>query len=186
MSAIEISNYKPGKDIFIALDIASSEFFENEKYILKGESKSFSSSQLIDYYKELTNKYPIISIEDGLHENDWVGWAELTKKIGNKYISVGSSMGKAINIAVAFDAYILSDKATWLNHKNKGNLEIQFEGDLLLHNQYSFLPINKNKHSHVESKLVKRIEEWLVSERAKKLINSYIIDEEQVFTFNAK
>ena len=92
MSAIEISNYKPGKDIFIALDIASSEFFENEKYILKGESKSFSSSQLIDYYKELTNKYPIISIEDGLHENDWVGWAELTKKIGNKCQLVGDDL----------------------------------------------------------------------------------------------
>ena len=92
MSAIEISNYKPGKDIFIALDIASSEFFENEKYILKGESKSFTSSQLIDYYKELINKYPIISIEDGLHENDWVGWAELTKKIGNKCQLVGDDL----------------------------------------------------------------------------------------------
>ena len=92
MSAIEISNYKPGKDIFIALDVASSEFFENEKYILKGESKSFTSSQLIDYYKELTNKYPIISIEDGLHENDWVGWAELTKKIGNKCQLVGDDL----------------------------------------------------------------------------------------------
>ena len=92
MSAIEISNYKPGKDIFIALDVASSEIFENEKYILKGESKSFTSSQLIDYYKELINKYPIISIEDGLHENDWVGWAELTKKIGNKCQLVGDDL----------------------------------------------------------------------------------------------
>ncbi len=92
MSAIEISNYKPGKDIFIALDVASSEFFENEKYILKGESKSFTSLQLIDYYKELINKYPIISIEDGLHENDWVGWAELTKKIGNKCQLVGDDL----------------------------------------------------------------------------------------------
>ena len=95
-------------------------------------------------------------------------------------------MGKAINVAVAFDAYILSDKATWLNHKNKGNLEIQFEGDLLLHNQYSFLPISKTKHSHVESQLVKKIEGWLVSEKAKKLINSYIIDDQQVFIFNAE
>ena len=92
MSAIEISNYKPGKDIFIALDIASSEFFENEKYILKGESKSLTSSQLIDYYKELINKYPIISIEDGLHENDWIGWAELTKKIGNRCQLVGDDL----------------------------------------------------------------------------------------------
>jgi enolase len=92
MSAIEISNYKPGKDIFIALDVASSEFFENKKYILKGESKSLTSSQLIDYYKELINKYPIISIEDGLHENDWIGWAELTKKIGNKCQLVGDDL----------------------------------------------------------------------------------------------
>ena len=92
MNAIEISNYKPGKDIFIALDVASSEFFENEKYILKGESKSLTSSQLIDYYKELINKYPIISIEDGLHENDWTGWAELTKKIGNKCQLVGDDL----------------------------------------------------------------------------------------------
>ena len=94
-------------------------------------------------------------------------------------------MGKAINIAVAFDAYILSDKATWLNHKNKGNLAIQCEGDQLLHNQYSFLPINKKRHSHVESKLVEKIEEWLTSEKAKNLINSYIIENTQVFTFNA-
>ena len=92
MRAIEISNYKPGKDIFIALDVASSEFFDKEKYILKGESKSLTSSQLIDYYNELINKYPIISIEDGLHENDWVGWAELTKKIGNKCQLVGDDL----------------------------------------------------------------------------------------------
>ena len=92
MNAIEISNYKPGKDIFIALDVASSEFFENKKYILKGESKSLTSSQLIDYYKELINKYPIISIEDGLHENDWIGWAELTKKIGNRCQLVGDDL----------------------------------------------------------------------------------------------
>ena len=92
MRAIEISNYKPGKDIFIALDVASSEFFDKKKYILKGESKSLTSSQLIDYYKELINKYPIISIEDGLHENDWVGWAELTKKIGNKCQLVGDDL----------------------------------------------------------------------------------------------
>ena len=94
-------------------------------------------------------------------------------------------MGKAINIAVAFDAYILSDKATWLNHKNKGTLAIQFEGDRLLYNQYSFLPINENMHPHVKSELVARIEEWLISEKSKNLINSYIIENTQVFTFNA-
>ena len=94
-------------------------------------------------------------------------------------------MGKAINIAVAFDAYILSDRATWLNHQNKGNLAIQFEGDQLLHNQYSFLPISKKRHPHIKSTLVEKIENWLVSEKSKKLINSYIIENKQVFTFNA-
>ena len=86
---------------------------------------------------------------------------------------------------MAFDAYILSDKATWLNHKNKGTLAIQFEGDRLLYNQYSFLPINENMHPHVKSELVERIEEWLISEKSKNLINSHIIENTQVFTFNA-
>ena len=94
-------------------------------------------------------------------------------------------MGKAINIAVAFDAYILSDKATWLNHKNKGTLAMQFAGDRLLHNQYSFLPINENMYPHIKGKFVEKIEEWLISEKAENLINSYIIENTQVFTFNA-
>ena len=151
-----------------------------------------SARNLLEVFKRLSEaKVSFVSRGDfsGTHKKEIEIWNKIIfnpKDIGPQYISVGSSMGTAINIAVAFDAYILSDKATWLNHKNKGNLSIQFEGDQLLHNQYSFLPINKNRHSHVESKLVKRIEEWLVSERAKKLINSYIIDEEQVFTFNAK
>ena len=92
MNAIEISKYKPGEDIFIALDVASSEFFEKGKYFLSSESKSLTSSQLIDYYQELINKYPIISIEDGLDENDWTGWTELSKKIGNKCQLVGDDL----------------------------------------------------------------------------------------------
>ncbi len=92
INAIEISNYKPGEDIFIALDIASSEFFEKGKYILKGESKSLTSSQLINYYEELISKYPIISIEDGLHEDDWTGWCDLSKKIGNNCQLVGDDL----------------------------------------------------------------------------------------------
>ncbi len=92
INAIEISNYKPGEDIYIALDIASSEFFEKGKYILKGESKSLDTSQLIDYYQELINNYPIISIEDGLHEDDWTGWSELSKKIGSNCQLVGDDL----------------------------------------------------------------------------------------------
>ena len=150
-----------------------------------------SAENLLEVFKRLSKaKVSFISRGDfsGTHKKEIEIWNKIIfdpKDMGPQYISVGSSMGKAINIAVAFDAYILSDKATWLNHKNKGNLAIQFEGDQLLHNQYSFLPINKNRHSHVESKLVEKIEEWLTSEKAKKLINSYIIENTQVFTFNA-
>ena len=151
-----------------------------------------SSENLLEVFKRLSEaKVGFVSRGDfsGTHKKEIEIWDKIIfnpKDIGPHYISVGSSMGKALNIAVAFDAYILSDKATWLNHKNKGNLEIQFEGDLLLHNQYSFLPISKTKHSHVESQLVKKIEGWLVSEKAKKLINSYLIEDQQVFTFNAE
>ena len=124
----------------------------------------------------------------GTHKKEIEIWKKINfepEKYGKNYLSVGSNMGKAINIAVAFNAYILSDKATWLNHKNKGNLAIQFEGDRLLHNQYSFLPISKKRHPHIKSKLVEKIEDWLVSEKSKDLINSYIIENKKVFTFNA-
>ena len=188
---------KPDEEEFVKTGFANHrrEIMFNE-YVVLGPTDDPAQIKFADNLREAFRnlskaKTEFVSRGDlsGTHKKEMEIWKEINfdpKKFSTKYISVGSNMGKAINIAVAFDAYILSDKATWLNHKNKGNLEIQFEGDLLLHNQYSFLPINKDKHSHVESKLVKRIEEWLVSERAKKLINSYIIDEEQVFTFNAK
>jgi len=92
INAIEISNYRPGEDVFIALDVASSEFYKKEKYILKGESKSLTTNQLIEYYEQLIRKYPIISIEDGLHEDDWTGWAELSQKIGKKCQLVGDDL----------------------------------------------------------------------------------------------
>ena len=150
-----------------------------------------SAGNLLEVFKRLSKaKVSFVSRGDfsGTHKKEREIWDKIIfnpKDIGPQYISVGSSMGKAINIAVAFDAYILSDKATWLNHKNKGTLAIQFEGDRLLYNQYSFLPINENMHPHVKSELVARIEEWLISEKSKNLINSYIIENTQVFTFNA-
>ena len=150
-----------------------------------------SSENLLEVFKRLSEaKVGFVSRGDfsGTHKKEIEIWNKIIfnpTDIGPQYISVGSSMGKAINIAVAFDAYILSDKATWLNHKNKGNLTIQFEGDQLLHNQYSFLPINENMHPHIKTELVERIEEWLISEKSKNLINSYIIENTQVFTFNA-
>ena len=86
------SYLKPGIDINIALDCAASEFFKNGKYILSGEDKELSSDEFSDYLKNLINKYPITSIEDGMDENDIDGWKLLTKKIGNKCQLVGDDL----------------------------------------------------------------------------------------------
>ena len=86
------SDLKPGIDINIALDCAASEFFKNGKYILSGEDKELSSDEFSDYLKNLISKYPIISIEDGMDENDIDGWKLLTKKIGNKCQLVGDDL----------------------------------------------------------------------------------------------
>lgn len=92
VEAIEKAGYTPGKEMFIALDPASSEIFENGKYNLKGEGKVLSSAEMADYYVNLVNKYPIISIEDGMAEEDWEGWKALTDKLGKKIQLVGDDL----------------------------------------------------------------------------------------------
>ncbi len=89
LEAIEKAGYKAGTDVKIAMDVASSEFYSNGKYTLKGEGKTFDSKGLVDFYEELCNKYPIISIEDGLDQDDWEGWHYLTDKLGKKVQLVG-------------------------------------------------------------------------------------------------
>ena len=90
--AIENSGYKAGKDCFIALDPASSEFYNNGKYKLAREGITLTSEQMVDYYVNWTSTYPIISIEDGMAEDDWLGWELLTKKLGKKVQLVGDDL----------------------------------------------------------------------------------------------
>ncbi|TAN44234.1 MAG: phosphopyruvate hydratase [Nitrospirae bacterium] len=90
IQAISESGYKPGKEVFIALDVASSEFCDKGKYLFEG--KKVSASDMIDYYEKMLKKYPILSIEDGLAENDWKGWEELTKRLGKKVQLVGDDL----------------------------------------------------------------------------------------------
>ncbi|NEZ47113.1 phosphopyruvate hydratase [Clostridium niameyense] len=92
VEAIEKAGYVPGKDICIALDPASSEIFEDGKYHLKGEGRVLTPAEMADYYVELVGKYPIISIEDGMAEEDWEGWKILTDKIGHKVQLVGDDL----------------------------------------------------------------------------------------------
>lgn len=95
MSAIEKAGYKPGTDIMLAIDVASSEFYDKSKnkYVFsKSDGSEKDSSQMVDFYEELVNKYPIVSIEDGLDENDWEGWKIMTERIGKKVQIVGDDL----------------------------------------------------------------------------------------------
>ncbi|CBG39448.1 phosphopyruvate hydratase [Helicobacter mustelae] len=92
LRAIEKSGYKPGEEIGIALDVASSELLENGLYHLKGEGKKLSAEELVEYYERLVAKYPILSIEDGLGEEDWEGWKLLTQRLGKKIQLVGDDL----------------------------------------------------------------------------------------------
>ena len=92
MSAIKEAGYEPGKDISIALDVAASEFKKGDLYHLKGENKSFTTPEMVQYLKNLVHRFPIISIEDGLDENDWTGYALLTKELGHKIQIVGDDL----------------------------------------------------------------------------------------------
>jgi len=95
LEAIEAAGYRPGEDIFIAMDAASSEFYDEKTglyHFHKSTGDKLSSSDLVSYWKEWTNKYPIVSIEDGLAEDDWSGWKELTDKIGDKVQLVGDDL----------------------------------------------------------------------------------------------
>jgi len=90
--AIEKAGYKPGKDIYLALDVAASEIYENGKYNLESEGRLLSSEEMVIYLGSLVNKYPIVSIEDGLHEDDWEGWKHMTAELGHKIQIVGDDL----------------------------------------------------------------------------------------------
>jgi enolase len=94
IEAIEKAGYKPGEDVCIALDVAASEFYDESKkmYNMTGEGVSRTAEQMIEYYEMLTSKYPVISIEDGLAEDDWDGWKKLTEKLGKKIQLVGDDL----------------------------------------------------------------------------------------------
>jgi enolase len=92
MQAIEAAGYKPGEDIHLAIDAASTEFFKDGKYNLAGEGKILEPGAMVDYWADLVGRYPIISIEDGMSEDDWEGWAALTAAIGKKVQLVGDDL----------------------------------------------------------------------------------------------
>ena len=92
MKAVEKAGYRPGEDIYFAMDPASSEFFKDGLYHLQGDGKKLNSGEMVDYYEKLVKDFPVISIEDGLAEDDWEGWKELTRRLGNRIQLVGDDI----------------------------------------------------------------------------------------------
>ncbi len=92
VKSISDAGFKPGEDVVLAIDAASSEFYENGKYEMKGEGKSYTSAQMVEFYKDLCARFPIFSIEDGMAEDDWEGWKMLTDALGDKVQLVGDDL----------------------------------------------------------------------------------------------
>jgi enolase 1/2/3 len=92
IEAVELAGYTPGGDVYLGLDVASSEFFSEDVYTLESEDRQFSAAQFADYLGDLVNRFPIITIEDGMSESDWAGWALLTHKLGKRVQLVGDDL----------------------------------------------------------------------------------------------
>ncbi len=124
----------------------------------------------------------------GTHNRELDLWAAADLEpegFGRWYNAVGAGMGAALNTASGMGAYILSDRASWLNFGNKGNLVMLHSGDPFLFNQYAYLPVNPDRHRHVKHDLALRLEHWMTGERARDLINGHMIDGQMLFVFNA-
>ena len=127
--------------------------------------------------------------DSGTHRKEMALWKSAgmdpEKFEGNWYWASGSGMGATLNTASGMNGYVFADRASWLNFKNKGELSLLFSGDPVLFNQYAYLPVNPGKHPHVKKDLTAKLEKWLVSPKAQKLIGDYEIAGEQLFIPNA-
>ena len=126
--------------------------------------------------------------DSGTHKKELALWrsAQLSpENFDTWYKPAGAGMGAALNTASGLGAYILADRASWLNFANKGTLKLLFWGDPALFNQYALIPVNPARHPHIKADAVRKLEAWLTSASAAALINDYRISGEQLFTFNA-
>lgn len=126
--------------------------------------------------------------DSGTHKMELSLWQSAgidPENLGAAYQSVGAGMGAALNTASGLNAYILSDRPTWFTFGNKGDLALLFAGDPVLFNPYSLLPINAERHPHVNTDAVARLEEWLAGPRGKEVIESYTYDGQPLFVHSA-
>ncbi len=187
---------RKAEDKFIAAGFGTHrrEIMYNDFVVVGPASESAGVADATDAQDALrriaSSKVAFVSRGDdsGTHKKELSLWrsADLDPEgFDNWYRAVGAGMGAALNTASGMNAYVLADRASWLNFGNKGELAVLFSGDPVLFNQYAFIPVNPEKHAHVKSDQASRLESWLVSDRAKELINSYKINGETLFVFNA-
>ncbi|MCF6305876.1 MAG: substrate-binding domain-containing protein [Rhodobacteraceae bacterium] len=124
--------------------------------------------------------------DSGTHKKELSLWeaAEITLN-GTWYRAAGAGMGATLNVASGMNAFAMSDRASWLNFGNKGDLVLLYAGDPVLFNQYAYIPVNPALHPYVRNDLAVQLETWLTSAKAANLINGYTINGETLFTFNA-
>jgi tungstate transport system substrate-binding protein len=126
--------------------------------------------------------------DSGTHKMELGLWAAAgidPATLGEVYQSTGSGMGAALNTASGLNAYILSDRPTWLTFGNKGDLALLFQGDPVLFNPYALLPVNSAKHPHVKADAVEQLEIWLAGPRGKEVIEGFTFDEQPLFVHSA-
>lgn len=153
-----------------------------------GISTAESAARALSQIAEIKSPFVSRGDDSGTHKKELSLWAAagLTPETFEAhYKAVGAGMGASLNTASGLNAYILADRASWLNFANKGDLALLFAGDPVLFNQYAYIPVNPDRHSHVNAGAATTLEAWLVSEAAKSLINGYTINDETLFTFNA-
>jgi tungstate transport system substrate-binding protein len=156
-------------------------------------AKTGGGKDILEALKKIADgKTPFVSRGDksGTHAAELRYWKaaglELDSIKGSWYRETGSGMGPALNTAAAMNAYILSDRGTWLSFKNRGNLAILVQGDTRLFNQYGVMLVNPAKHPHIKKDLGQQFVDWLVSAEGQQTINSYKIGGEQLFFANAQ
>jgi len=188
---------KAAEEEFIAEDYGthSTEIMYND-FVLIGPAddpaqvaSSGSAAAALQNIAKLQTTFVSRGDDSGTHKKELSLWAMVDldpAAFGTWYKAVGAGMGASLNTASALNGYIMSDRASWLNFGNKGDLALLFAGDPALFNQYAYLPVNPTRHGHVKADAATKLEIWLTSKAAETLINGYEIKGETLFTFNAK
>ena len=156
-------------------------------------AKVAGSANIAEALKKIAESQSVFTSrgdDSGTHRKEISLWKAAGKNSetfsASWYRAVGAGMGATLNTASGMNAYLMSDRASWLKFGNKGDLKLLFSGDPILFNQYAFLPVNPDKHPHVKTDLAEKLETWLASEKAQKLIGDYTIKGQTLFTPNAQ